>query len=108
MVIFFVNLLDVHAKDLVPIPKKPETTTERRPPKKVPNWHLTSEESMKYIKTAHDKKLAEGKRQEKYDNAKKDAVAKVKAEEQRSIKVVTCLFKPAPRPPKAVKWVRCR
>ena len=36
---------------------------------------------MKYIKTAHDKKLAERKRQEKYNNAKKDAVAKVKAEE---------------------------
>ena len=108
MVLFFVNLLDVHAKNLVPITKKPERTTERRPAKKVPNWHLTCEESMKYIKTAHDKKLAERKRQEKYDSAKKDAVAKVKAEERRSVKVVTCLFKPAPRPPKAVKWVRCR
>ena len=63
---------------------------------------------MKYIKTAHDKKLAERKRQEKYDNAKKDAVAKVKAEERKSIKVVTRLFKAAPRPPKAVKQVRCR
>ena len=108
MVLFFVNLLDVHAKDLVPIPKKPETTTQRRQAKKVPNWHLTSEESMNYIKTAHDKKLAERKRQEKYDNAKKDAVAKVKAEERKSIKVVSCLFKPAPRPPKAVKRVRRR
>ena len=77
-------------------------------PKKVPNWHLTSEESMKYIKTAHDKKLTERKKQEKYDKAKKDAVAKVKAEEQRLIKVVTCLFKPAPRLPKAVKWVSRR
>ena len=36
---FFVNLLDVRAKDLVPIPKKPETTTEGRPAKKVPNWY---------------------------------------------------------------------
>ena len=98
----------MHAKDLVPIPKKPETTTQRRPAKKVPNWHLTSKESMKYIKTAYDKKLAERKRQEKYDNAKKDAVAKVKAEERKSIKVVTHLFKPAPRLPKAVKRVRHR
>ena len=108
MVLFFVNLLDVRAKDLVPIPKKPETTTQRRPAKKVPNWHLTSEESMNYIKTAHDKKLAERKRQEKYDNAKKDAVAKVKAEERKSIKVVTRLFKPVLRPLKAAKWVRHR
>ena len=59
---FFVNLLNVCAKDLVPIHKKPEKTTERRLAKKVPNWHLTSEESMKYIKTAHDKKLAERKK----------------------------------------------
>ena len=108
MVLFFVNLLDVRAKDLVPIPKKPETTTQRRQAKKVPNWHLTSEESMNYIKTAHDKKLAERKRQEKYDNAKKDAVAKVKAEERKSIKVVTHLFKPALRLPKVAKRVRHR
>ena len=63
---------------------------------------------MNYIKTAHDKKLAERKRQEKYDNAKKDAVAKVKAEEQKLIKVVTRLFKPALRLLKAAKRVRCR
>ena len=63
---------------------------------------------MKYIETAHDKKLAERKRQEKYDNAKKEAVAKVKAVERRLIKVVTCLFKPALRPPKAIKLVSCR
>ena len=78
---FFLNLLDVHAKDLVSMPRKPEVTTQRRPAKKVPNWHLTSQESMKYIKEADDKKVADRQKQEKYDRVKKDAVAKVKAEE---------------------------
>ena len=112
LVVYFVNkvyffyglLLSsflVHAKDLVPVPKKPEKESTRRPPKKVPSWHLTSDASMQYIKNSDERKSEEKKKQEKYDKAKKEAVARVKQEErkaQKPSKVVTRLFKPAPQP----------
>ena len=36
--------VDVHAKDLVESPKKPESEgPKRKPPAKVPSWHLTGD-----------------------------------------------------------------
>ena len=100
----------MHAKDLITLPNKPEKETTRRPAKKVPSWHLTSQETLDYIKKADEKKTAEKKKQETYDKAKKEAVTKVKKEERQSrkaTKVVTRLFKPATKPkPKRVKQVR--
>ena len=88
------------------MPTKPEKKTERRPPKKVPNWHLTSEETMQYINEVESKKLEKKKKEDKYDKVRKEAVAKVKKEERKSTKkVVTGLFKPAPKP-KRVKQVK--
>ena len=106
---FTLVYIDVHAKDLVTMPQKPEKETTRRPAKKVPSWHLTNQKTLNYIQEADDKKKAEKKKQDKYDKAKKEAVDKVKKKEERkaskSIKVVTRLFKPVPKP-KRVKRVR--
>ena len=101
--------LDVHAKDLIKMPKKPPVVSTRRPPKKVPSWHLTSAVTMQYIQGVDDRKQAEKKKQDKYDIAKKEAMAKVKKEQQKSSKkvtrVVTCLYKLAPKA-KSIKQVR--
>ena len=72
--------LDVHAKDLIKIPQKPPVLSTR-PPKKVPSWHLTSAVTMQYIQGIGDRKQAEKKKEDKYDIAKKEAVAKVKKEQ---------------------------
>ena len=69
--------LDVHAKDLIRMPQKPPVLSTRRPPKKVPSWHLTSAATMQYIQGVDDRKQAEKKKQDKYDIAKKEAMAKV-------------------------------
>ena len=101
----------MYAKDLVKMPQKPESISTRRPAKKVPSWHLTSKATMEYIMENHEKKEKERNKEQKYNKAKKEAVAKVKKEERKSNQTeqkVTSLYKPAltpgkaPRPPKLV------
>ena len=42
--------VDVHARDLVESPKKPQPEgPKRKTPTKVPSWHLTGEKAMKYV-----------------------------------------------------------
>ena len=41
--------IDVHALDLVKLPKKEQKVTNRKKPKKVPDWYLTGKETMEYI-----------------------------------------------------------
>ena len=64
---------------------------------------------MQYIQGVDDRKQAEKKKQDKYDIAKKEAMAKVKKEQRRSSKkvtrVVTHLYKPVPKA-KSIKRVR--
>ena len=100
--------LDVHAKDLVKIPQKPLVVSTRRPPKKVPSWHLISDATMQYIQGIDDRKQAEKNKKDIYEIAKKEAMAKVKKEQRKSTKkvtrVVTRLYKPAPKA-KSIKWV---
>ena len=102
----------MHAKDLIKLPKKPPVETTRKSAKKVPSWHLTSPVTMKYIEGVDARKQAERKKQEKYDVAKKEAVAKVKQEERKTgsksgkvTRLVTRLYKPATKP-KSLKRVR--
>ena len=88
--------------------KKPPVETARRPNKKVPSWHLTSPVTMSYIEAVDARKQAEKKKQDKYDIAKKEAVTRVKQEEQKSGKVtrvVTHLYKPMLKA-KSLKRVR--
>ena len=90
--------IDVKAKDLVEVPKKPPNTSTRKPARKVPNWHLTSKTTMEYIMENDAKKEKECKKEEKYDKARKQAVAEVKKEERKAkpkVRKVTRLYKPA-------------
>ena len=95
----------MHAKDLVEMPQKPQKTSTRRAPRKVPSWHLTSNDTMEYIMEN------DAKKEEKYTKAKKEAVAKVKKDERKAepkVRKVTSLYKPAlsaGKPPKQAKWV---
>ena len=41
--------IDVHAIDLIKLPKKEQKVTNRKKTKKVPDWHLTGKETMEYI-----------------------------------------------------------
>ena len=103
--------VDVKAMDLDPLPKKPEKTSTRKPSRKVPSWHLTGKATMEYIMENDAKKEKERKKEEKYDKARKEAVAQVKKEERRAepkVRKVTRLYKPAlsgGQAPKPLKWV---
>ena len=105
IVIVFV---DVHARDLVESPKKPQPERlKRKTSTKVPSWHLTGEKAMKYITDASRRKEEERVKEEKYDKARKEAVSKVKSEEQKTSKKVTCLTGPHLNL-KQTKRVKCR
>ena len=41
--------IDVHALDLVKLPKKEQKVTNRKKPEKVSDWHLTGKETIEYI-----------------------------------------------------------
>ena len=87
--------LDLHAKDLVESPKKPEPEgPKRKPPAKVPSWHLTGDKAMKYITDASERQDAKRTKEEKYDKERKEAVSKVMKEERKSNKKVTHLTGP--------------
>ena len=72
----------MHARDLVESPKKPEPEgPKRKPPPKVPSWHLTGDKAMEYITAVNDRQETKRQENEKYETAKKEAVKKVKNEE---------------------------
>ena len=48
--------VDVHARDLVDSPKKPEPEgPKRKPPPKVTSWHLAGDRAMQYISKASER-----------------------------------------------------
>ena len=53
--------VDVHARDLVKSPNKPEPEgPKRKPIPKVPSWHLTADKAMKYITVKQETRRKEG------------------------------------------------
>ena len=93
--------VDVHARDLVESPKKPEPEgPKKKAPPKVPSWYHTGEKSMKYINDVSNRQEAKREEEEKYDNARKEAVKKVKSEERKTNKKMTCLTSPQLNPAK--------
>ena len=84
----------MHARDLVQMPAKPNKQSTRRPAKKVPSWHLTSEISMKYINDVSSRQAEKKKTEEKYEKVKKEAVKNLKKEERKSKAKVTRLDQP--------------
>ena len=73
----------------------------------MPSWHLTGEKAMKYITDASKRKGEKRVKEEKYDKARKEAVSKVKSEEQKTSKKVTHLTRPHLNL-KPTKWVKRR
>ena len=62
--------------------KRKEPT--RRPPKKVPSYHLTSSKSMEFIKEADTRAKAKEEKDRKTDLVKKEAVKKLRNQERKA------------------------
>ena len=71
----------MHAIELVKLPKRQEKASTRRKPAKVPEWHLTGNKTMKYIKEAQARQGKKQKKEEKYDKIKKEAIKNAKETE---------------------------
>ena len=100
--------VDVHARDPVESPKKPQPEgSKRKTPTKVPSWHLTGEKEMKYITDESKRKEEKRVKEDKYDKARKEAVNKVKSEERKMSKKVARLTGPHMNV-KPTKRVKCR
>ena len=83
-IVFF--YIDVHALDLVKLPKKEQKVTNRKKTKKVPDWHLTGKETMQYIREAHTRQEEKQKKEEKYEKIKTEAVKNAKKNERNERK----------------------
>ena len=68
------------------LPRREPKTTTRKPPKKVPNWLLTSEESMSFIKEADIKAKEKEKKKNKIEEIKKEAVKEARIKERKTKK----------------------
>ena len=67
----------------LPEPNKKKEPT-RRPPKKVPSYHLTSSKSMEFIKEADARAKAKEEKDRKIDLVKKEAVKKLRNQERNA------------------------
>ena len=66
-------------QDLIQIPTKEKTTTTRWSTRKVPSWHLTSQEALKFIKDSHDKIQEKETKEQEKAKITKEALKKVHA-----------------------------
>ena len=65
------------AKEVLPLPENARKESKRRPPKKVPSYHLTGPASMQYIKDADTRAKAKLAKKEPVKETKQ-AVKKTK------------------------------
>ena len=63
-------------KDLIQIPTKAKTTTTRRSTRKIPSWHLTSQESLKYIQDSHKRTQEKERKDQQKAKITKEALKK--------------------------------
>ena len=68
----------------LPEPNKKKKEPTRRPPKKVPSYHLTSSRSMEFIKEADARAKAKEEKDRKIDLVKKEAVKKLRNQERKA------------------------
>ena len=72
--------------DLIKLPRKQEVL-KKRIRKALPNWQLTSPETMQYIKISHASKVEKDKIKERKENIAKEAIkAANKVEREKSKK----------------------
>ena len=72
--------------DIISLPKMEEKKGNRRLPKKVPNWHLTSPESMEFIKEADARNKDKEIKKNKIETIKKEAVKAARKNERQKKK----------------------
>ena len=72
----------MHAQDLIDPPRYTHTATTRKPAAKVPNWHLTSPESLDFIEAADDRARLKAAKTRKMETIKKEAVKAARKEER--------------------------
>ena len=68
----------------LPEPNKKKNEPTRRPPKKVPSYHLTSSKSMEFIKEADARAKAKEEKDRKADLVKKEVVKKLRNQERKA------------------------
>ena len=79
----------VRVSDLIRLPVCPKSDKpKRKPPRKVPNWHLTSEESLAYIEESNKKTEEKQKQTEEEDKVKHNAVLEHRRLKKASNKTV--------------------
>ena len=77
----------VRVGDLIQLPQLPPKKPVRKQAAKVPSWHLTSPESMKFIEEAHARQTKKDQDKERKDKIKKEAVRNAnKAARQAKLK----------------------
>ena len=79
----------VRVQDLIQIPTKAKTTSTRRSTRKVPSWHLTSQEALKFIKDSHDRTQEKERKEQKKAKITKEALKRLVL--QRKLETNKCL-----------------
>ena len=69
----------VRVQDLIQIPTNAKTTSTRRSTRKVPSWHLTSQEALKLIKDSHDRTQEKERKEQEKVKITKEALKKAHA-----------------------------
>ena len=72
--------------DLIQIPVRPKVQPKRKPARKVPTWHLTSEEAMKYIAESNDRTKAKRGKAEEENKVKHEAVLAHRRKKRQPVK----------------------
>ena len=63
-------------QDLIQIPSKAKTATTQWSTRKVPTWHLTSQEALKFIKDSHDRTQEKERKEQEKAKITKEALKK--------------------------------
>ena len=72
----------VRVADLVSLPKRDIVPKKRVAKSSLPSWHLTSKETMEYIKGAHSRAQEKEEKKEKKENIAKTAIREAAKKER--------------------------
>ena len=73
-------------QDILQLPKRIKKQSTRAQPAKVPSWHITSPESLKFIEDANKRQKEKQKKEQHMDQIKKEAVKEARAAERAAKK----------------------
>ena len=72
--------------DLIQMPLRPKAVSKRKPARKVPTWHLTSQEAMEYIEESNKRTAAKTKQTEEENKMKHETVLAHRRKKRQPIK----------------------